>query len=81
MNLEQFCDAIAEDCFREGLNQAVLDGAKDKEMELPALSDKEFDLYVEDLANVVLDDRVLERIRVLIGEKIETRRAMIQEFE
>lgn len=81
MNLEQFCDAIAEDCFREGLGQAVMDGKKDEEMGLPELKDQEFDLYVEDLANTILDDTVIERIRVLISEKVETRRAMIQEFQ
>jgi hypothetical protein len=78
--IDQMCDAIAEDCFRAGLDKAVMDGAKDREMGLPALSDKEFDLYAIDLANEVLDDTFLERVRVFISEKVETRRAMIRDF-
>jgi len=73
--IEQAVDRIAEECFRAGINVAVMEKIMSDKHGWAPQSDEDFDSIISDEASNFLFEKFVTQIELAIQQKIEARRA------
>lgn len=75
MTKDPIIDQIAEECFRFGVNVAVMEQAASKKHDWAPLSPEDVDYVISDEASNFLFEHFVNAVQLAIAKKIAVRRA------